>query len=231
MTRWIWRLALVLIAVVAVCAQLDRASYLRPELAIVVPKPFRSFAQPTTALLALATGNTSDAQIETRRLVRRRPIPAEHLFTLAMGELRAGNPRAFAKAFRVASTRGWRFPPLQVAAAQAALANGDVKGAANRVAALWAQNPANPSVEPLTKALLAAPGGPEAFAVPLANTHVWSDNFVSRAASFASPANAVLTVATARRAGGQFDCRALERFDRSLAVRGEAFPPQASACR
>jgi hypothetical protein len=231
MTRWIWRIALALIAIVAVGAELDRASYLRPELAIVVPQPFRSFAQPTTALLALATGDDAAAQEEARRLVRRRPIPAEHLFTLAMAEIRSGNPRAFAERFRVASTRGWRYPPLQVAAAQAALANGDVKAAANRVAALWAEDSANPSVEPLTKALLAAPGGPEAFATPLAQTHVWSDNFVARALAFASPANAMRTVIAARREGAHFDCRALGRFDRALASRGETIPRNALACR
>jgi hypothetical protein len=148
-----------------------------------------------------------------------------------MAELRSGDPRGFAQAFRVASTRGWRFPPLQVAAAQAALANGDVKGAANRVAALWAEDPANPSLGALTKALLAAPGGPEAFAVPLAHTHVWADRFVARATGFASPADALRMVVAARRAAGRFDCRALERFDSALAARGGTFPPQAAACR
>lgn len=230
MTRWAWRIALALIAVVAIGAELDRASYLRPELAIVVPQPFRSFAQPTTALLALATGDSATAQEETRRLVRRRPIPAEHLFTLAMAEIRNGHPRAFADAFRAASTRGWRYPPLQVAAAQAALASGDVKAAANRVAALWAEDAANPSVAPLTKALLEAPGGPEAFAIPLAQTHVWSENFVARAPGFASPANAVRTIVAARRAGARFDCRALARFGQALAGRGYTIPRQALAC-
>ena len=217
MIRWLWRIALGMLALVAIGAQLDRASYLRPELAILVPQPFRSFAQPTTALVALATGDSTTARAEAQRLVRRRPIPAEHLFTLAMAEGRAGHPQLFSEAFRAASTRGWRYAPLQVAAAQAALAGGDVKGAANRVAALWAEGADNSSVEPLTKSLLEAPGGPEAFALPLAQTRVWSDNFVGRALGVASPTIAQRTVTAARRAGAEFDCRALERFDRALA--------------
>jgi hypothetical protein len=229
--RWVWRIALALVAIVAMGAQLDRASYLRPELAIVVPGPFRSFAQPTVALLALATGHSATAAKETQRLVRRRPIPAEHLFALAMADARNGRPLGFAAAFRAASTRGWRFPPLQVAAAQSALATGDVKAAANRVAALWAEDPANASVAPLTTALLEAPGGPEAFAVPLAQTHVWSANFVARAAGFASPANALRAVVAARQAGARFDCAALERLNQTLTSRGEVVPSEALACR
>jgi hypothetical protein len=230
MRRWLWRAALLVVALVAVGAELDRASYLRPELSLVVPRPFRSFAQPTTALLALATGDGAEAEAETRRLVRRRPMPAEHLFTLAMAEMRNGRPVAFAAAFRAASTRGWRYPPLQVTAAQAALAAGDVRGAANRVAALWAQDPANPSLAPLTRALLAAPGGPEAFAVPLAGTHVWGDNFVGKAQMFAVTPIALRTITAARRAGGQFDCAALNRFAHALAKSGQHVPPGALAC-
>ena len=231
MTRWLWRLALALIALVAIGAQLDRASYLRPELAIVVPKPFRSFAQPTTALIELATGDSAAALDEARRLIRRRPIPAEHLFTLAMAQARSGDPKGFAETFRAASTRGWRYPPLQIAAAQAALASGDVAGAANRVAALWAENADNPSVAELTKSLLDAPGGPEAFAVPLAKSRIWPDNFVSRATGIASPDRALSAVIAARQEGTQFDCRALERFERALAKRGPSPPPGALACR
>jgi hypothetical protein len=189
---------------------------------MVVPGPFRSFAQPTVALIALATGDNTTAQEEARRLVRRRPIPAEHLYTLAMADLRNGQPQAFASAFRAASTRGWRYPPLQVAAAQAALAAGDEKGAANRIAALWAENPGNPAVAPLSKALLAAPGGADAFAIPLSKTHVWSGNFVGRSLAYASPPTAMRMVVAARRAGARFDCASLRRLKQAMTARGVA---------
>jgi hypothetical protein len=227
---WPWRVLLAALALVTIFAQLDRASAMRPELSIVVPRPFRSFAQSTTAMLALATSDGATAQAEARRLVRRRPMPAEHLFTLAMAELRAGHPNAFAATLKAASTRGWRYPPLQVTTAQAALSGGDVKAAANRVATLWAEDSDNPSVAPLTKALLASPGGPEAFAEPLAGTRVWGENFVRRSAAIASPEQALRTVMAARKAGGHFDCGALKTMARSLEAKGHPAPSGALAC-
>lgn len=230
MTFWILRGLFAALALVAIGAQLDRASYLRPELSVIVPAPFRSFAQPTTALLALAREDGAAAAAEARRLVRRRPMPAEHLFTLAMSEMRGARPAAFAKAFRLASTRGWRYPPLQVTAAQAALASGDVPGAANRVAALWAEDPDNPSVAPLTAALLEAPGGVEAFATPLGQTRVWSSNFLRRGPGVAAPADVLATIIAARRGGARFECAALRGAERSLTARGQRVPRGALSC-
>jgi hypothetical protein len=193
-------------------------------------KPFRSFAQETTALLALTAGDSAAARDEAQRLVRRRPMPAEHLFALGLAEMRSGHPQAFAADFRAASTRGWRFSPLQVTAAQAALANGDVKGAANRVAALWAADSGNALLSGLTKSLLTAPGGAEAFAVPLAQTHVWSENFLGALPGLVEPPIALRTVLAARRAGARFNCLALTAFRQSLAARGLSTPAQELAC-
>lgn len=230
MIRWLWWAFLVALAFVTVAAQLDRASQGRPELSLFVPKPFRSFAQETIALLALTAGDSAAARDEAQRLVRRRPMPAEHLFALGLAEMRTGHPQAFAADFRAASTRGWRFSPLQVTAAQAALASGDVKGAANRVAALWAADSGNAVLPGLTKALLAAPGGPEAFAMPLAQTHVWSANFLGALPALVEPPIGLRTVLAARRAGARFDCAALKAFGQSMAVRGAVIPPQDLAC-
>jgi hypothetical protein len=157
-------------------------------------------------------------------------MPAEHLFALGLAEMRSGHPQAFAADFRAASTRGWRFSPLQVTAAQAALANGDVKGAANRVAALWAADSGNALLPSITKTLLAAPGGPEAFAVPLAQTHVWSANFLGAAPGLVEPPIALRTVLAAQRAGARFDCLALTTFRQGLAARGLSAPAQDLAC-
>lgn len=231
MTRWAWRIALAAVMVIAICAQLDRASYLRPELSVIVPRPFRSFAQSPTALLALAAGDRLGAQAEARRLVRRRPMPAEHLFTLALADLRNGDPQAFARAFRAASTRGWRFAPLQGAAAQAALQADDLSAAANRVAALWAADPGDASLVPLTKSLLERAGGPQAFAVPLAHTRVWANSFLIRAPGIVRPTAALQTVQAARRLGARFDCATLQRFASQVTARGEASPPEILSCR
>ena len=230
MTRWSWRGVLALVAVLAIGAQLDQASQSRPALSVLVPAPFRSSAQSPTALLALAAGDGRRARIEAQRLVRRRPLPAEHLFTLAMAEMQSGHSRAFATAFRAASTRGWRFAPLQLTAAQAALLSGDLEGAANRVAALWAGGPGNPALVGLTKTLLEQPGGPEAFAVPLAQTRVWSNTFLRRAPSLAANPAVLAAVVAARRRGAQFDCAALTRFVAELEKRGEPVPVDKIAC-
>lgn len=228
--RWSWRAAMALLAAIAVMAQLDRASVLRPEVSLIVPPAFRSFAQSPIALIAMTQGDAPKALEEARRLVRRRPLPAEHLFVLAMADLQSGRTQGFADAFRTASTRGWRFGPLQVFAAQTALERGDVRGAANRVAALWAAEADNPSREPLTRALLAAPGGADAFAVPLAQTHVWSDKFLAGGADLAPPQVALRTVRMAQAKGARFDCDALRGFYRALTTRGLAANPDLSGC-
>ncbi len=215
------RLLLILLAPVVVFAQLDRASYQRPELSVFVPAPFRSFAQSPTALLALAGGSASEAQAEARRLVRRRPMPAEHLFTLAMAELRAGRPAAFAVAFRAASTRGWRFAPLQVAGAQAAIQNGDAAGAAKRVAALWAAEHEHASLPILTRTMLEMPGGPEAFGQAMAGTNVWRSHFLPRWSEVASADAALSTVRAASKAGASFDCTAIAAFRLQLERQGK----------
>lgn len=162
MKRLAWWLALGGLALLAAFAQLDRASAARPALAPLVPKPFRSFAQPMITLVALATGTPAEARAEARRLVRIRPMPAEHLYALALAELRAGNLTGYATAFERATERGWRARPIQAAAARAALDAGDVDAAANRIAALWATGPDAETIA-LTHRLLALEGGRAAF--------------------------------------------------------------------
>lgn len=224
MIRWLWRALAALLAVVAVGAELDHASGTRAQLAIAVPEVFRSTAQATIATLALTTKDSATARAEARRLVRRRPMPAEHLFTLAVADLRDKHPQSFTRDFRAASTRGWRYAPLQVAAAQGALQNGDLAGAANRIAALWASAMDNPSTVPLTTALLTRPDGPEAFAVPLSQTHVWASNFLASAATFVPPPALIHTVEAAQRRGARFDCDAIERLNEQLAQKAAGSP-------
>ena len=164
MTRKIaWWLVLATVAAVAVCAQIDRASYRDPTYAFMVPGPFRSFAQPATAVVALVTGSDQAALAEARTLVRRRPLPADHLYLLAIAELRAGDRESYARAFRAATTRGWRNAPLQVAAAEAALSRGDVAGAAARIIALMAADGGQPAIPGLVARLYSLPQGPERF--------------------------------------------------------------------
>jgi hypothetical protein len=218
MNRLAWRLLLAAIALVAVFAQLDRASARRPQLAPLVPAPFRSFAQPSIAMAAAVSADPAGARAEARRLVQRRPLPAEHLFVLALADLRTGDTGGYARAFQRATTRGWRSVPIQQAAARAALAQGDADAAANRIAALWALDASDPALHDLTRVLLANERGRRVFAARLAGTKVWQNLYLQRALELTSRSAAQAIVAEAIGEGARFDRDALSAL-RSAAVR------------
>lgn len=186
MIRVAWWVALVALALVAMGAQLDRASALDPALAPFVPTPFRSSAQVVHTAMAMAAQDPKVARSEATKLVRRRPVPAEHLYLLATAQLRAGDTEGFERTFRLATERGWRVEPIQVIAARAALSQGDPAAAANRIAALWAIGGDAVEVRALTRALLSTPGGPEAFGRKLAAGSRWREQFLAEASSMGS---------------------------------------------
>lgn len=213
MTRRVaWWALLASVAVVAAFAQLDRASQRRPELVPAVPHPFRSFAQQHAALMALAGADPRAARAETERLVRIRPMPAEHLYLLALADLRGGDLVGYARAFEQSTTRGWRARPVQQAAARAALDAGNPEAAANRVAALWALDASDPAVPALTRSLLATERGRAAFAAKLAGTKVWQNSYLRRALELGAADHTAAVVDQALREGARFDPAALERF-------------------
>lgn len=230
MRRFAWWALLAAIAAVAVFAQLDRASHVRPQLAPAVPKPFRSFAQVPMTMLAVASGDAAAARREAERLVRIRPMPAEHLFLLALTDLRRGDVQGYARAFEHSTTRGWRAQPVQQAAAAAALARGDAEAAANRVAAMWALDASDPALPELTRSLLSSRRGRRAFARNLAGTKVWQNLFLQRAAEFAPPHAALEVVSQAQREGARFDCAVMRTFEAALAGQPLGFRPTPVAC-
>ena len=94
-----------------------------------------------------------------------------------------------------------------------------------------AAEPGDVSVGPLTRSLLERPGGPQAFAVPLAHTRVWANSFLARAPVIVRPGTALQTVQAAQRLGARFDCATLQRFADQVAARGETMPPETRSCR
>lgn len=214
--RLAWWTALAGLAVVAVFAHLDRASENRPQLAAFVPPPFRSFAQVPMALVATMAASPEAARAEAERLVRRRPLPAEHLFALAVADLRDGDKAGYAAAFRLATTRGWRSPAVQDVASREALAAGDYAAASNRVAALWALDANSPALGTLTTQLLADPGGREAFAGALAGTRVWQRAFLRKGLELAPPTQMARLLSRAQTLGAQFDCATLAKAAASI---------------
>jgi hypothetical protein len=209
------------LAAVTVFAQLDLASVTRPALVSLVPKPFRSASQPTIAVLAIGEGNSAKAQAEARQLVRRRPLPSEHLLILALADLRSGNMAGYARAFELSTERGWRAAPVQLAAARAALGRGSSMAAANRIAALWALDASQPALHELTSSLLQSSTGRRAFAAKLAGTRVWQDSYLQRAGEFAPAAATREVILEAIHAGAQFDCERLAALEPTI---GPAIP-------
>lgn len=197
MIRALWFLVLAALAGVAACAQLDRASAKQPELAALVPGPFRSFAQAPLTMVAMIAMPPDKARAEAMRLLRRRPVPADHLFLLAVADQAARDIPGYRTAFRRATERGWRVPPLQVAAAREAIANKDFAGAAYRVAALWAMNGVDPELAELTRAVIADPRGLDAFATQMARTSTWREGFEQAAPQVLGPAPAARAIAAA----------------------------------
>jgi hypothetical protein len=229
--RWIWWAALAALAPVVVFAQLDRASAGNPGLAGAVPGPFLSVAQAPVALAALSAAPPAVARTEARRLVRRRPMPAEHLFALALADLRAGNPQPFAAGFRAASVRGWRYLPLQLAAAQAAIANGDADGGAQRIAASWVGGADDAAIGPVVKAQFALPRGPEAFGRVMARSRVSPGELVARLLSMMTAQDVQRVVAAAQAAGATLDCPTRDILSSRLDSEGIPMGEEALRCR
>lgn len=230
MIRALSWLILAALAVVAVGAELDRASYERAELAPLVPRPFRSFAQPTLTMLALITSDPAVAKNEAQLLVRRRPMPAEHLYMLALADQRAGDAKDAAAASLLATERGWRARPVQIAAARSALAKGQVEAAANRVAALWALQPGDPVVPELTGALLAQRQGPEAFAARMAATRVWQNAALTSLGSMTSAEVARHTISLALADGAHFQCGLLTAANAQFVRMGQSEVGEDGTC-
>ncbi len=218
--RAAWMLGIAGLAVLAAGAQLDRQSEDDPSLARHVPPPFRSYAQLHLASEALSEGPPERALAEARRLVRRRPMPAESLYLLAGAEQEAGRIEQSLITVQHAARRGWRLPPAQDLMFRIAMASGDLTEAANRLAALWAAAQGDPALGELTPVLLAAPGGPQAFAKPLAGTRIWRDSFAGAAFGMAPPEQVTATLAEAGRLGARFDCAKLSQVSAGLVGKG-----------
>ncbi|MBA4353440.1 MAG: hypothetical protein C0409_01990, partial [Novosphingobium sp.] len=125
------------IAVCAASAQLDRASRREPALASLVPAPFRSFAQERLTAASVRSEAPDIALSAAKTLVRRRPIPSEHLSMLAIAEERNGDRADSALLIQASARRGWRDAIAQQAMFDIALNAGDRAEASRRLAALW----------------------------------------------------------------------------------------------
>lgn len=208
---WIaWCALLLVVAGAVVVAELDRASRRDARIAERVPAPFRSFAQEQITLARIKAGDKDGGLSAARTLVRRRPIPADNLFLLAVANNIAGHSKMADEVLGVSAVRGWRVPQIQLAMIYAALANGKVDVASARLLALWETGSDDDVLAQPVSAVFAAPGGPEAFGRSIASSHTLTDSIVQRMPQFVSPSAYMRMIDASVAAGRRFGCAQLQ---------------------
>lgn len=210
--RIIWIAVLLMIAALTAALQVDRQSALNPALAKSVPSDLRSDSQVQIAATAIAAGQTDLALAEAQRLVRRRPVPAEHLTLLAAAQAQAGDADQSSTTIQIAGQRGWREPVAQEAVLRMALDAGDAPEAARRYAALFRRE-ATPDelLRTLGPAALGPRGGAgrQTFADIVRDAERWHFVFFQRGPQVMPPETFADITALAIARGAQFDCALL----------------------
>lgn len=221
--RILWFAALIAVALVTAAVQIDKQAETTPALAPIVPAPLRNYAQTRITAAALEGGDPDAALTEAQRLVRRRPLPAEYLTLLAVGQAKTGQEAKAAETIQVAAKRGWREPLAQVAMLRLALANADRTEAARRYAALFLRD-ATPDAL-LLELGTAVLDGPEAEAARdtivaiVVGGERWHATFLRRGARVMPPAAFAAIAQGSIERGVRFDCKVLKVSVDSLARR------------
>ncbi|MEO0908487.1 MAG: hypothetical protein AAFY07_13280 [Pseudomonadota bacterium] len=220
--RLAWFATLAAIAAVTFALQLDRQARKTPSIATSVPQSVRSSAQLPVAAYALQGEDTAEALAQAELLVRRRPMPAEHLRVLAQAQFAAGNLEEGGLTIQYAAQRGWRDMLAQESMLRIALNAGDEAEAARRYAALFVnQATKDDLLIELGRSVLAQPGGPgrETMSVIVAGADRWHRKFLRRAWRV-MPADAfveILTLSATR--GAVYECDQLQLGVRSITAR------------
>jgi len=210
--RYAWISLMVLLALLAGGAQLDRQARRDPALAPLVPTPFRSFALERLTIATVRVAEPADAIRTARLLVERRPVPSEHLSLLAIAEARNGNTADAAILVQRAAQRGWRDSIAQRAMLNIAFNAGDLTEAAHRLAALWAMREDQELLVSTTNQLLKTPAGRAAMADALATNGRWAKAFVSAGAELQA-GNFAETIALSATKGARLNCGILQRIE------------------
>ena len=221
----LWRVGLLAIALLVAGVQLDRQSGKTIVFAESVPGPLRSMAQRPVAALALDSGNPEAALEEAERLVKRRPLPAEHLRILAQAQFAAGKVDESALTIQYAAQRGWREPLAQEAMLRLALDAGDADEAARRYAALFLRrDTADSLLEELGPAVLSEAGGEgrQTLAVIVSGGTRWHNQFLRRGARVMPPDAFSEIVRTTIADGTRYDCAPLGQVAAVVSQRDEA---------
>ncbi len=228
----VWRVALLAIAVVTIGVHLDRQAERSPALAQSVPEPFRSTAQLPATAYALTGENPELALVEAERLIRRRPLPAEHLRLLAQAQIATGKFDQGALSIQYAAQRGWRDPLAQEAMLRLAIDAGDTPEAARRYAALFLRRDTQDALlEELGPPVLSEPAGEgrKTLIGIVSGGSRWHNQFLNRGARV-MPTDAFVEVIRATiESGSRYDCTVLNRVTTVLGNRDEAAGAELSA--
>jgi hypothetical protein len=213
-SRIAWIAGLVALAALTALLQIDRQSERTPSLASVVPAPLRSDAQLRIAAQAVEGDDAERGLAEATALVKRRPVPAEHLTLLAVAQAKAGQLEQSGVTIQIAGQRGWRDPLAQETVLRIALAAGDKAEAARRYAALFLRSRTpNALLEELGPAVLGEPGGAgqQTLTAIVIGGERWRPTFLRRGLQV-MPADAFAAMTAASLKGGAtFDCTQLQQ--------------------
>jgi len=220
--RIIWLAGLACAAAITAQLQLDRQSLRDRETAALVAAPFRANAQFDVARKALYGDDPQLALAEARRLIHRRPMPAEHLTLLAQAYAKAGDARMATLAIEAAALRGWRDPLAQEAMARLALNAGNLPEATRRFTALMVSNEADDRLlSELAAPLFADPESPsfDTFGEIIAGTDRWPSLFLRRGPDVLPPSAFAKIILDATDRGVVFDCDRLGRSQQVITQR------------
>ena len=209
--RIAWVLSMICVAVVAVFAQLDRASNYQPAYAPFVPVAFSGAAAERMAQFSVAAQDGPEAVHRARTLIAVRPLPAEHLTLLSLASALNGDEATTIAALEAASMRGWREPFSQLAVARSAMAQGQYDSAAQRLAALLATGEFREAALTMIADLLTTSAGRAAFAQRIAATGHWQDNLQVQISRAADPDDYARTIELAAELGGTMPCEGLRK--------------------
>lgn len=223
--RILWLAALLGLAAVTAALQLDRQAEDAPQIAPLVPAPLRGYAQAQIAAAALEQNDPAVALDAAKELVRRRPMPAEHLTLLAAAQAKAGQADAAVFTIQLAAQRGWRERVAQEAVLRLAVASGDKPEAARRYAALFRSNATTDKllIEFAPQVLGEVGGtGQVTFAAVLAGAPRWYELFLQRGAQVMPPAAFAEVLVLSLEDGALFTCDQLRRAAEGLGTRDAA---------
>ncbi len=164
-------------AAIAMASGLDRISEVRPDVAALVPEPFRVNAARALAVDALKAQRYEPALAEARLALIRDPVDARSAGLFGSVLLAAGNAEGARSAFTLSAALGWRDAPTQLFWMAQALNSGDLKTASQRLDALLRQNPMFEQRQPLLALLEASPAGRDQLVARLADQPAWRTNY------------------------------------------------------